>query len=132
MSDEERKKKELGNEEMFDKNRTAAAGSSHRKVSPLGMRVLVQIRADDSTTDTGLYLPEGAKAEQDESLFAEVIEVAKGFDEDIDDEANISGIPEGALVLIPKDAGVRVPWDDNLRLVETSEILALVHEVSLV
>lgn len=117
---------------MFDKSRTAAAGSSHRKVSPLGMRVLVQIRKDSNVTDTGLYLPEGAKNAQEESLLAEVIEVAKGFDEDIDDEANISGIPEGALVLIPKDAGVRVPWNEQLRLVESCEILALVHEVSLV
>jgi hypothetical protein len=49
-----------------------------------------------------------------------------------DEEANISGIPLGALVLIGKHAGVRVPWDDNLRLVETKEILALVHEMSLV
>ena len=77
MSDDKKKKFDIDEVEMFDKARTAQAGAAHRKISPLGMRVLVQIRKDDNVTDTGLYLPEGAKSEQDESLLAEVIEVAK-------------------------------------------------------
>ena len=104
----------------------------HRRICPLGMRVLVRIRAEETLTDAGLYLPEGSKEAQDESLLGEVLEVASAIDDETDEEANISGIPLGELVLIPKSAGVRVPWDDNLRLVETSEILAIVEEVNVV
>ena len=62
---------------------------------------------------------------------AEVLEVASALDEETDEETNVSGVPRGALVLIPRDAGTRVPWDDRLRIVETQEILALVHEIRL-
>jgi co-chaperonin GroES (HSP10) len=100
-----------------------------RKISPLGMRVLVQVRKESNQTDAGLYLPEGARENTNESLLGEVIEVASAVDEDTSEETNISGIPFGALVLFPRKAGTRVPWDDNLRVLETKEILALVHEV---
>ncbi len=103
-----------------------------RKVSPIGMRVLVSIRKDSNVSDGGLYLPEGAKAAASESVLAEVLEVATASDQGSDEESNISGIPLGAIVLIGKHAGVRVPWDDNLRLVETKEVLAIVHEMNLV
>ena len=102
-----------------------------RRVSPLGMRVLVRIRADKNVSDGGLYLPEGAKQNMAESVVAEVLEVASAVDRDTKEEANISGIPLGAAVLIKKTSGVKVPWDDSLRLVETSEVLALVHEIEL-
>ena len=102
-----------------------------RKISPLGMRVLVRIRRDGNQTDAGLYLPEGAKESMQESLLGEVIEVASAHDEDSSEEANISGVPLGALVLIPKRVGVRVPWDEDLRIVETKEILAVVNEITL-
>lgn len=103
-----------------------------RKVSPLGMRVLVRLRPENNMTEGGLYLPEGAKQSMSESLLAEVIEVAVAKDEQDEDEANISGVPMGALVLIPKHAGVRVPWDAELRLVDTKEILAIVNEIDIV
>ncbi len=102
-----------------------------KNVSPIGMRVLVRLQKDDNQTDAGLYLPEGAKEEQAESILAEVVEVASAVDEDTDEEANISGIPMGATVLIAKDAGVSVPWDDALRIVDTGEVLALVEEFHL-
>jgi len=102
-----------------------------KSVSPIGMRVLVRLQKDDNQTDAGLYLPEGAKEEQAESILAEVVEVASALDEDTDEEANISGIPLGATVLISKDAGVSVPWDDALRIVDTGEVLALVEEFRL-
>lgn len=102
-----------------------------RRINPLGMRVVVRIRKDANQTETGLYLPEGAKQAMEESLLAEVLEVASAIDEDTREEANISGIPNGALVLIPRDAGTKVPWDDELRIVETKEVLAIVHEVNL-
>ena len=102
-----------------------------RKVNPLGMRVLVKVRKDANQTEAGLYLPEGAKESRQESLIGEVLEVASAIDDDTREEANVSGVPLGALVLIPKDAGVRVPWDDDLRIVDTKEVLAIVNEVSL-
>jgi len=107
-------------------------GKLIRKVSPLGMRVLLRIRRESNVTDGGLYLPEGAKQSMAESLLAEVIEVASATDDHTEEETNISGVPLGALVLIPKHAGVRIPWDEDLRLVETKEVLAIVNEVEIV
>ena len=104
---------------------------SIRQISPVGMRVLVQIKEDDNQTQAGLYLPEGAKEEKAESVLAHVIEVASAHDEETEEEENISGIPLGALVLIEKESGVKVPWDDSLRLIETADVLAIVHELSL-
>lgn len=103
-----------------------------RKVNPLGLRVLVQIRKSAETSEGGLYLPEGSKDRMSESLLAQVIEVASATDIDTDEEANISGIPQGALVLIPKEAGVRVPWDESLRIIDTEDVLAMVTEVGVV
>ena len=103
-----------------------------RKISPLGFRVLVSVRKDINQTEGGLYLPEGAKQNMQDSLLAEVLEVASATDDSTDEDANVSGIPLGALVLIPKTAGVKIPWDDNLRLVETKEILAIIHEISVI
>ena len=102
-----------------------------QRISPLGMRVLVRIRKENNQTAAGLFLPEGAKEAMGESLLAEVIEVASAIDEDTSEEANISGIPNGALVLIPKRAGTRVPWDEELRIVETKEVLAIVNQVEI-
>ncbi len=99
-----------------------------RAINPLGMRVVVRLRAESNVTDGGLYLPEGAKQSLQESLLAEVIEVASAVDAETDEETNISGVPLGALCLIPKKAGVSVPWDDNLRIVDTQDILAIVNE----
>ncbi len=94
---------------------------SVRKVHPLGMRVLVQIKKADSKTDRG-----------EESLLAQVIEVASAIDTDTDEETNISGIPLGATVLVGRHAGTRVPWDELLRIVDTKEVLAIVDEVELI
>ena len=103
-----------------------------RKVSPLGMRVLVRIRKEGNQTETGLYLPEGAKDAMGESVLGEVLEVASAIDDDTKEEANISGIPNGALVLISKRAGTKIPWDEDLRIVETKEVLAIVNEVDII
>ena len=102
-----------------------------RRVNPIGMRVLVSLRKDTNQTEGGLYLPEGAKANLQESLLAEVLEVASAIDDETDEETNVSGIPLGALVLISKHAGVKIPWDENLRLVDTKEVLAIVNEINL-
>lgn len=103
-----------------------------RRINPLGFRVLVKIKKDNNKTEGGLYLPEGAKESMQESLVAEVLEVASAHDEHTDEETNISGIPKGALILIPKHAGTRVPWDQELRIVDTKDVLAVVHEISMV
>jgi chaperonin GroES len=101
----------------------------HRLILPLGMRVLVQIIRDDERTDAGLYLPAGAKEAQDDALYGKVIEVAR--DRPTTDVAteNVSGVPHGAHVLFRKDAGVRVPWDDRLRVIDVKDVLATVEEV---
>lgn len=98
-----------------------------RKISPLGLRVVLKIRSEQDVTDGGLYLPEGAKSSMSESLLAEVVEVATATESD--HETNISGIPLGAVVLIGKQVGVKIPWDDRLRIVDTKDILAIVDEV---
>lgn len=105
--------------------------STVRSINPLGMRVVVKIRKEEKQTESGLYLPDGAKEEHLESLLGEVIEVASARDDKTDEDHNISGIPEGALVLIERNAGVTVPWDESIRIVETVEVLAIVFEDSL-
>lgn len=102
---------------------------NHRLILPLGMRVLVQIIRDQDRTDAGLYLPAGAKEANDDALYGKVIEVAR--DRPTTDEAteNVSGVPHGAHVLFRKEAGVRVPWDDRLRVIDVKDVLATVEEV---
>jgi co-chaperonin GroES (HSP10) len=102
----------------------------HRLILPLGLRVLVQLIPSEERTDAGLYLPAGAKEAQDEALYGKVIEVAR--DRPTTDEAteNVSGVPLGAHVLFRKEAGVRVPWDDRMRIIDVKDVLATVEEVS--
>lgn len=114
------------------RNPTDTSPKRIRKVSPLGMRVLVRIERESNVTDSGLYLPEGAKQSMMESLLAEVIEVASATDIDTQEETNVSGVPLGAKVLIAKTAGISLPWDELCRLVDTKDILAIVDEVNLV
>ena len=102
-----------------------------RRVHPFGMRVLVCVQGPSSVTDGGIYIPETAKNTLSESILAEVIEVASATDDHSHEEMNISGIPLGATVLIEKMAGIKVPWDDRIRIVESKDILGIVHEVSL-
>jgi len=121
---------------------------ARRHVQPLGPRVLVRIRDIPARLESGLYLPATAVSTLPEAVLAEVVEVARTqpktepplasdgeTDAADDDEAevtlgqNVSGIPLGALVLFGRDHGVRVPWDDRLRLVEVRHILAIVDEI---
>ena len=113
-----------------------------RHIKPLGPRVLVRIEKLEDRSAAGLFLPAGAKEEHDDALYAEVVEVARaearfvGIDEnDLDEKGratlgeNVSGVPLGSFVLIPKKAGVCVPWDENLRLIDVREVLATVDEI---
>lgn len=103
-----------------------------RRINPLGMRVVVRMYRDTNMTEGGLYLPEGAKQNMAESLLAEVVEVASAHDTHTDEDTNVSGVPLGAKVLIAKTAGVKVPWDDDLRIVETKEVLAMIEEITVI
>jgi co-chaperonin GroES (HSP10) len=140
MADEKNKDKKLRAtrkmaQDLIDETRLPSLRSSSsrmvRTINPLGMRVLVKIRERSDVTDGGLYLPESAKDSTAESLIAEVLEVASAHDHDKDEATNISGIPLGSIVLIPKKSGTKIPWDENLRIVETKEILALIEEISI-
>lgn len=135
MSDKNKKKPEYKFDDAVEEDSMRFSGKNDsrriRKINPLGYRVVVKVVKDDNMTDAGLYLPEGAKQNMQESLLAEVIEVASAIDEDTHEEANVSGIPLGAKVLIPKDIGLRIPWDDELRIIETKHVLALIDEVRL-
>ena len=107
-------------------------GKTMQKINPLGMRVVVRIPKDVNMTKGGLYLPEGAKEHMEESLVAEVVEVANAIDSDTQEETNISGIPLGALVLISRASGIRVPWDESLRIIDTKDVLATIEEVEVI
>ena len=136
--DRKRKLREMMMEDdIFHSSSSAARRSQDpsqkkiRRVQPLGMRVLVSIKPDSNQTETGLYLPEGAKTAMAESVLAEVIEVATASEDHVHDETNVSGIPLGAIILIPKEAGVRIPWNEKLRIVDSKDVLAIVAEISL-
>ncbi|WP_428266475.1 co-chaperone GroES [Haliangium sp.] len=103
---------------------------SHRLILPLGMRVLIRVIKEEERTETGLYLPDGAKEAQDEALYGQIIEVARDKPTADDIGENVSGVPNGAMVLFRKESGVRVPWDDALRLLDVKDILATVEEIS--
>lgn len=102
----------------------------HRLILPLGLRVLVQVISLDERTDAGLYLPAGAKEANDDAFYGKVVEVARDRPTTNEATENVSGVPHGAHVLFRKEAGVRVPWDDRLRLIDVKDILATVEEVN--
>lgn len=104
---------------------------SIRRISPLGFRVLVRVEPEDSVSDGGILLPEGTKEKMSEAVLATVIEVASATDQDTFEETNVSGIPMGAMVLIQKDTGVKIPWDDKNRIIESQDVLAIVDEVAI-
>ena len=89
---------------------------------------VVKVLKDDGRTDSGLYLPDGAKELHNEALYGEVIEVARDKPTTTQPAENVSGVPNGSKVLFKKEAGVRVPWGDGLRLLEVKDILATVEE----
>lgn len=102
-----------------------------RYIKPLGPRVLVRVLKLDERSSAGLYLPQGVKEEHAQALYGEVVEVARAETDDDDKSLgqNVSGVPLGANILFPKDDGLPVPWDENLRLVEVKSVWAVVEEV---
>lgn len=103
-----------------------------RHIQPMGPRVLVRVLKGAERSESGLYLPPGARENAAEALYAEVIEVARAHTgQEADLGTNVSGVPCGAHVLFPKDSGTRVPWDDDLRLLDVKDVLATVEEFPL-
>ena len=103
-----------------------------RHIMPLGPRVLVKVMPEDDRAESGLYLPQGANEKTQEALYGEVVEVARAEPTDPKQEGfgvNVAGVPHGAKVLFAKNAGVKVPWDEDLRLLDTKEVLATVDEI---
>lgn len=90
----------------------------------------MQVIRVEERTDAGLYLPAGAKEATDDALYGKVVEVARDRPTTDDISENVSGVPHGAFVLFRKEAGVRVPWDERLRLIDVKDILATVEEVA--
>ncbi len=85
----------------------------------------------EDRSETGLYLPPGAKDATAKAAYAEVVEVARATTEPDDEEGfgkNVSGVPHGALVLFPKEAGLPVPWDEELRILDVKDVVAVVEE----
>jgi co-chaperonin GroES (HSP10) len=104
-----------------------------RHVMPLGMRVLVRLIPSEDRSASGLFLPPGAKDATARAGYGQVVEVARASPKPGDEsfDANVSGVPQDAFVLFPKDSGVPVPWDENLRVVDVKDILAIVDEHAL-
>lgn len=104
-----------------------------RDIQPLGLRVLVRVLKEDDRHESGLYLPAGARENHQEAFYGEIVEVARASIDTLEEDktfgANVSGVPCGAKVLFRKDAGVRVPWDDTLRILDVKDVLATVEEV---
>lgn len=93
------------------------------------MRVIKQ----EDRHESGLYLPAGSREVHQDAFYGEVVEVARATGVALEDEktfgTNVSGVPCGSRVLFRKDAGVRVPWDESLRVLDVKDVLATVEEV---
>mgnify|MGYP001181805581 FL=1 len=114
---------------MSDTDTTDAPERPLRHINPMGMRVVVRVDPDEERSPSGLYLPQGVASKDQQALYGEVIEVARATSDD-DNElgSNVSGVPLGSKVLIPRGSGIEVPWDQALRIVETKDILCCVEE----
>ena len=102
-----------------------------KHIQPLGPRVLVKLEESAETTSSGLYLPVGVQEKHQTAHYAQVIEVARDTLATEDLGENVSGIPLGVYVLFPKGSGLPVPWDESLRLVKTSDIVAVIEEIEI-
>ncbi len=102
-----------------------------RHIKPMGPRVLVRVLPEADRHESGLFLPAGSREKLAEALYGEVVEVARAIKDEEDLGTNVSGVPCGARILFPKQRGTRVPWDEDLRLLEVKDVLAVVEEIPL-
>lgn len=85
-------------------------------VQPLGPRVLLEVLEEESTTASGLVIPDTAKSKQQRGTV-----VAVGDDEDL------IKVSVGDIVLFPQYSGseLRLDGDDYL-ILDATELLAVV------
>ena len=102
-----------------------------KHIQPLGPRILVRLVADSDRSPSGLYLPQGVKEKHQDACYAKVVEVARDTVATEDIGENVSGVPLGVHVLFPKNLGLSVPWDDQLRIVNTQDVVAIVEEIDM-
>jgi chaperonin GroES len=93
------------------------------KVRPLGDRILVQRLEQESTTPSGIVLPESAK---EKSQHAKVIRVGDGRALDNGERASMQ-VKEGDTVLLNKWGGTEIDMHDDHEylMLSESEVLAV-------
>ena len=93
------------------------------KLKPLGDRLVVEPRERESTTASGLVLPETAKEKPQEG---EVIAVGPGRRDEDGDRIEMD-VKVGDIVLYAKYGGTEVKIDDKkLLILKESDVLAIV------
>jgi chaperonin GroES len=93
------------------------------KVRPLGDRILVQRIEEESTTPSGIVLPESAK---EKSQRAKVLRVGDGKLLDSGERAKFQ-VKEGDTVLLSKWGGTEIKGDDDNEylMLNESDVLAV-------
>jgi len=93
------------------------------KLKPLGDRLVVEPRERESTTASGLVLPETAKEKPQEG---EVIAVGPGRRDDDGDRIEMD-VKVGDIVLYAKYGGTEIKIEDKkLLILKESDVLAIV------
>ena len=88
-------------------------------IEPLGPRVLIRPLEQESTTASGLYLPETAKEKPQQGLIEAVG----------DEEEMLTNLSVGDKVLFPKYSGSEIKMNGTEYLIlEESEVLARIGE----
>jgi chaperonin GroES len=88
-------------------------------IEPLGTRVLIRPLDQESTTASGLYLPETAKEKPQQGLVEAVG----------DEEEMFAGLVVGDKVLFPKYSGSEIKLNGTEYLImEESEVLARISD----
>ena len=97
---------------------------------PLGPRVLVR-SSRVPTEQPQACFASGSKDDFAAAAYGKVIEVARADQSEDGFGTNVSGVPEGANILFEKSAGLPVPWDEDLRILSTKDVVAVVEEIDL-
>ncbi len=87
------------------------------QIQPLGSRVLVKVLAEESTTKSGLFVPDTAKEKPQRG---EVVAIG--------DDTETIKVAVGDRVLYPKYTGteIRLEGEDHL-LIESTDLLAILR-----
>ena len=89
------------------------------KIEPLGTRVLIRPLEQETTTNSGIILPETAKEKPQQG----VIEAVG------DEEEMISGLAVGDKVLFPKYSGTEIKMDGvEYLIMEEADVLARISD----